>query len=1291
MGAARRAWASGTIPVYAGMALFCAVVCLPLYRDGVISGGDSQFHLQRFGGTAAALQDGQFPPQVNPDALGGFGYAPNLFYGPLSAYLVLGLGKILGSWTAGINAFTWLAMFAAGALMCSFIRAASRSLGAGALAGLIYLAAPYHLVVTWVRAAYGEVLAFALVPLVFHGLWAIARRRPGGWWRLTVGAAGLILGHSLSALWTALFALVFMALEWRRWCAWRPWAVAAGATALALGLSAFFLLPLARLRATGLYGVFRSDSAFGELTDGVGQAALRSLRDLLFNASGVTQGGPAPFGTSTAIGWVILAGLVALPFGWRAAHARARALAWRLAALGLVAVVATTALVPWDHLPAVLRLIQYPWRLELQATFCLAAAGGIGLWCLARRLRRGRPWRRLTAGATCLVVGAGALAGAAGLINGAAHRDLLQPSQFFATDLTRAWPIALGEYLPTAAWRPGSDYSDLAERGREPAVVAGEATWAGYSEDGTATVFDVACAAGPCQVELPFIYYPGYAATLTTGEAQTDALQVSVSDGGLVLVTVPDQASGRVQTQFGRTATTTWGLAVSLIGLVVFLGLIARRAWPAGRRHLRRYRRRAGQRRAVQESAAAGGEAPQPKAPAWRLTGALAGGLVAALGWAIVPGPRLPGQTMAGYLKASLGGFGWTAVLAFVLVTALGVAALRVRQRRAIAGAAVIGAVFATAALLGRALAPSPHTLAPITATDAAQAKALVLWLGAAWTSYCALVVVAGWLVGTSQPAAKRSWAKPPWLTLSARRLGALYRAHPGRFMAVAWAAMVLLRLPYLVWLWPGIVTNDSSWQVAQAAGLVPLNNHHAVVHTLLLALFIRPAQALGSVSAGVGAFATCQLLVLCAACTYAVHRLLAWGANRWAAGAAYGFFALFPVYGLFGVSLWKDAAFATAGLALTVALIDLVRQPKAALTSPVRVAVGVLALAGVITLRANGPYVAAGAIVLVALAARPHRLRVGLSLGAVFLVVFGANQVVLRALHVEPSSAREMLAIPVQQLSYVAAQHGDDLTAEQRAFLEDAFGGSLWQLEDRPPQGDADAVQAVYDALAPATVEELGQAYRWYSADRAKYKLDTRWVEANAGLTARNWVDLGLEYPGTYLTGWLQLTNSYWYPVVTHNLVTTLNVQPSPGFQPGGYLIEQATGNLVARPAETGHPRLAQLVANPYYLPGVAVLYSTGFPFCVLLAASLMLWLRRAWRELAALGAIWLAWACSLIAPINGDYRYILAVALAAPLVVVLALSRGLKPAASAPDAPDSSDSPSAPASSQPAATSSG
>ncbi len=222
------------------------IACTALIAAGVLfargnsCGHDFDFHLLSWMEVARAWHAGLLYPHWVQDANYGAGEPRFIFYPPASWML----GALLGmatSWHAAPVLFVLLALLAAGSGMYRLAREWAPP-DAATFAACLYVANPYAMFVIYERAAFGELLAAAWLPLMV----LFALRRSGG----SVAA----LGVSVAALWLtnspaavvgsyllAVLALGMWIAEGRPWPALR----AIGGIALGLGLAAFYIVPAA--------------------------------------------------------------------------------------------------------------------------------------------------------------------------------------------------------------------------------------------------------------------------------------------------------------------------------------------------------------------------------------------------------------------------------------------------------------------------------------------------------------------------------------------------------------------------------------------------------------------------------------------------------------------------------------------------------------------------------------------------------------------------------------------------------------------------------------------------------------------------------------------------------------------------------------------------------------------------------------------------------------------------------------------------------------------------------------
>jgi hypothetical protein len=216
-------------------------VVLPFFSLGDPSGHDFEFHVNSWMEVVNLWKQGVVYPAWAALAHYGYGEARFIFYPPISWTIGAILGLLL-PWKIVPGTFIWLALTLSGCSM--FLLGRTWMTRRDALfAAMFYAANPYYLVIVYWRSAYAELLAGALLPLLFRFVLRFGEsgRRmvvplalvfAAAW--LTNIPAAIMLSYSLGLL------LLVRAIELKS-----PRVVAYGALAIALGaaLAAFYLLP----------------------------------------------------------------------------------------------------------------------------------------------------------------------------------------------------------------------------------------------------------------------------------------------------------------------------------------------------------------------------------------------------------------------------------------------------------------------------------------------------------------------------------------------------------------------------------------------------------------------------------------------------------------------------------------------------------------------------------------------------------------------------------------------------------------------------------------------------------------------------------------------------------------------------------------------------------------------------------------------------------------------------------------------------------------------------------------
>ncbi|QPC82374.1 hypothetical protein G4Y79_22255 [Phototrophicus methaneseepsis] len=397
-----------------------AALPLILHPQGLPNGADVLYHTYR-----AALMDRSWAlsdlfPRWADVLYYGYGAPLWHFYAPLSYYLTSLLSGLFAVDALGaLRILIIICNLSAGVGMYDFSKRLSGRLG-GVLAALAYLFAPYILfTLPYARGAYPELLALALFPWVMWRFTLLQTTRS----RRDTALAALclflvIMAHNLMAVVLTLFLLAY--ILWHMVTAqivtprkqWRiaiyPYTLSVLAVALAVGLSAYFWLPVLLEAGTvhlqNLTAVdqlnYQNFFVWGDVLFGLvplqDAGAINALRPV--TVLGLPQ-------------WVLalsgfVGSIVVIVRVWRAGERPILTLSQSLF-FGFCALICMVLVLPlsasiWQGLTP-LQYLQFPWRLLGPAAFSLAVLVGMNAHWLQKVARPN--WQMgLAAAATALIL-----------------------------------------------------------------------------------------------------------------------------------------------------------------------------------------------------------------------------------------------------------------------------------------------------------------------------------------------------------------------------------------------------------------------------------------------------------------------------------------------------------------------------------------------------------------------------------------------------------------------------------------------------------------------------------------------------------------------------------------------------------------------------------------------------------------------------------------------------------------------------------------------------------------------
>lgn len=191
------------------------------YTDGFPYTHDGENHLVRFANYLAALREGQWPPRFAPYLQSGFGFPVFHYNYPLGNILAVPF-LVLGSTPP--EAFVWIVRLSLLLGVLAVGEGVRRRWGvvAAVVAAWTYLFSSYLVVALRIRGNIGEIVAYALVPVVVV-LFDTLSPRAANWKKigLSVVIAAFLLSHNVLAVIMAPLLALWSGWRWRKhWWSW---------------------------------------------------------------------------------------------------------------------------------------------------------------------------------------------------------------------------------------------------------------------------------------------------------------------------------------------------------------------------------------------------------------------------------------------------------------------------------------------------------------------------------------------------------------------------------------------------------------------------------------------------------------------------------------------------------------------------------------------------------------------------------------------------------------------------------------------------------------------------------------------------------------------------------------------------------------------------------------------------------------------------------------------------------------------------------------------------------------
>lgn len=437
---------------------------------------------------------------------------------------------------------------------------------------------------------------------------------------------------------------------------------------------------------------------------------------------------------------------------------------------------------------------------------------------------------------------------------------------------------------------------------------------------------------------------------------------------------------------------------------------------------------------------------------------------------------------------------------------------------------------------------------------------------------------------------------------------------------------LLLAWSPFFLEHFPGALTYDSIVEIHQILGDQKLTNYNPIIHVGFLALSLQIGNLFGTISAGVAVNTILQFLVVGMICSFTIFYLARKKVDVRIRIACLIFFAFFPAIPIMNVVIHKDTIFAALMLLCMIVYNEILFNFKSLYNHKLRVVLAILIIPITALARRNAIYVLYFSFIFFALyvlikreAYKGYVVKIIATFLVSIILTFSVNKVVSNYTRV-PDSWK--LYIPaqynfmIQQLARISIDHKDELNKEELDIIN-----GLYLDED-------DTV--------------LEECYSPYLADIAMQHGNSIFFKNHKDEIVSLYFKLVFRYPISFIDSVFCTTSGYWDIEETrYSLWPTM------------YPNDLKVGSKPI--LENYYAKFMDNLMNYQNIPLIGLLYSTAFPFWILLGLVAFNFYNKKYNLILLIIPLLLYFATMFIGPLNGEIRYIFCLWMCAPLLIAL------------------------------------
>ena len=508
------------------------VVMLPKILSNYQVNDDTEFHVSNTLATLKTMDD-WVPDDILPDLAGNYGYATRQFYPVLAHTTTAYTMKIFNlDVTTTFKIVHTLVLFLSGVAMYFLAKRYLKKDYLAFTSAIIYMLLPYHLTDIYVRDALAECFLFIFLPIILNGLTYLFEDKRKFLLLFVLGYVGGMLSHLTLMVYFTVLLIPFFIIYRKKVFKKETIITLIEAAVLILGIMSPVIVNMFQNKLEGNFEVFVP----GVMAQGIQHSGL--WLDLI-NYFGIFHGGIFDKIVQNGITSKYYIDIIVLILFIIVIKKRKQIDFSNykfMIIFGLLSLLMSSIIFPWDLLPQGFRIIQFPWRLE--TFFGIALAIIVPLAIDKIKIN----YKYLCGGMIILAL----------IFNTSSPRDVFDINKL-NYERGMGWQL---EYLPVNTF---NHWDEL--KNREYKIITDNGTATITSDKTTDLCFNVS---EDTQIVIPRIDYLGYYLMDENG----NNVNINSSDEGLISASV---TKGSYELVYKGTKIVRISYVISLVTIIILI------------------------------------------------------------------------------------------------------------------------------------------------------------------------------------------------------------------------------------------------------------------------------------------------------------------------------------------------------------------------------------------------------------------------------------------------------------------------------------------------------------------------------------------------------------------------------------------------------------------------------------------------------------------------------------------------------------------------------------------------